>query len=171
MLRIRAVRFEISHELDAPLDAVELAVLSPDLGRRLSRLLKSIESVETVEHALENGELRRVLRFQASAPLPIFKGYNVTRDAMSWSEEWVYRLADHASTWTVFPREQWKRYFRSGGTYQLEPLPDGRTRRTVKGEIEIRAGVLARIIERMAVSEVRKTYDAEADTLRELSTL
>jgi hypothetical protein len=166
------LRFEISHEFDAPLDAVELAVLSPDLGEMMARMLVSkIESVETIEHVFENGALRRVLRFQASAPLAIFRGVNVARDAMSWEEQSVYRLAHHASTWSVAPREQWRRYFRSQGTYRLEPAPDGRTRRTVEGEIEIKAGVLSAIVERMAIAEVRKTYDAEAETLRKLSTL
>jgi hypothetical protein len=39
------------------------------------------------------------------------------------------------------------------------------------GELEVKAGVLSRLIERMALNEVRKTYDAEAATLRTLSTL
>jgi len=165
------LHFEFSHEFDAPLDAVELAVLSPDLGKLMVRLLDKIESVETVEHVLARGELRRVLRFQANAPLPIFKGVNVARDAMSWEEESVYRLAEHASTWSVAPREQFRRYFRSSGTYKLEPAPEGRTRRTVSGQIEIKAGVLSTLVERMAIAEVRKTYDAEAETLRRLATL
>ncbi len=171
------MRFEICHEFDAPLDAVELAVLSPSLGDYLARSLSatkggpSIESVETMEHVIANGQLRRVLRFQASAPLSIFKGHAVTRDAMQWSETWTYRLADHSSTWSVSPKEQWSRYFRSAGTYRLEPVADGRTRRTVVGEIEIKVALLGSLAERMALAEVKKTYDAEADTLRELATL
>lgn len=166
------MRFEITHEFDAPLDAVELAVLSPDLGQMMVSILNSnIESVETVEHHIEGGELRRVLRFQANAPLPIFRGHNVAREAMSWEELSVYRLADHGATWSVAPREQWRRYFRSEGTYRLEAAPGGRTRRTVVGDIEIKLGMIAPLVERMALSEVRKTYDAEAQTLMRLSTL
>ena len=71
------MRFEIRHELDAPLDTVELAAISPDLGRRLAERCKAFESIETLEHALEAGELRRVLRFQASAPLPDRPAANV----------------------------------------------------------------------------------------------
>jgi hypothetical protein len=166
------LHFEINHEFDAPLDAVELAVLSPDLGQMMARLLSTIESVETLEHVIERGELRRVLRFQANAPLAIFKGVNVAREAMSWEEESIYRLAEHASTWSVAPpRQEWRRYFRSKGTYRLESAPEGRTRRTVSGQIEIKAGVLSTLVERMAIAEVRKTYDAEAETLRKLATL
>jgi hypothetical protein len=166
------LHFEIIHELDAPLDAVELAFLSPELGALMAKLLPSaIESVETVEHVLERGALRRVLRFQASAPLAVFRGYDVAREAMSWEEESVYRLAEHASTWSVAPRPKFRQYFRSSGTYKLERVPDGRTRRTVTGQMHIKAGVLTPIVLRMAIAEVRKTYDAEAETLRRLSTL
>jgi len=165
------VHFEISHEFDAPLDAVELAVLSPEIGPMLSRSLSNIESIETVEHVIKDGELRRVLRFQANAPLPIFKGYPIAREAMSWEELSTYRLADHASTWSVSPREQWRRYFRSQGTYRLEPIAGGRTRRVVAGEIHIPVTLLGPLVERMALAEVRSAYDAEAETLRSLATL
>ncbi|MEO7327796.1 MAG: DUF2505 domain-containing protein, partial [Minicystis sp.] len=68
------MHFEYAHELDAPLDAVELAVLSPTLGPMLAKALApGIESVEIVEHVVDAGELRSVLRYQASAPLAIFK--------------------------------------------------------------------------------------------------
>jgi hypothetical protein len=165
------VRFTICHELDVPLDAVELALLSPELGPRLCRRLTSIDSVTTIEHALADGALRRVLRFHASAPLAIFRGHDIARDAMMWEETSTYRLADHASTWSVAPREPWRRYFSSEGTYRLEPLPGGRTRRRVEGALQIRLPVLGPVVERMALVEVRKTYDAEADTLRELTAL
>lgn len=166
------MRFEITHEFDAPLDAVELAVLSPDLGVLMARALSPvIESIEIVEHVIERGLFRRVLRFQANAPLPLFRGHDVAREAMSWEETSVYRLSDHASSWSVSPREQYRKYMRSSGTYQLHKAPDGRTKRHVVGEFEVKAGMLSRMIERMALSEVRKTYDAEAATLRTLSTL
>jgi hypothetical protein len=163
------LHFTICHELDVPFDAVELAVLSPELGPRLAGKVASLESVVTVEHALTGGELRRVLRFQASAPLPIFKGYGVAKDAMTWEERSTYRLSDHASTWQVTPKEQWRKYLRSEGTYRLERLPDGRTRRRVDGALDVRLSFLGPLVERLALVEVQRTYDAEADTLRELA--
>jgi hypothetical protein len=166
----RTVRFEIVHDFDVPLDAVEAAALSPELGARLARRLTRIESVETLDHAREDGAVRRVLRFQASAPLSLFRGTTVARDAMAWQEHWSYRLSEHTATWAVLPKEQYRRYFRSEGTYRLEPCGPGRTRRTVVGELEIQIALMRGVAERMALSEVKKTYDAEADTLRELAT-
>lgn len=168
------MHFEISHELDAPVDVIELAFLSPEMGRLLAlALAPGIESVETVLHEVEDGELRRTLRFQASAPLSIFKGVTVARDALCWETFAFYRLADHTSTWEVKPREQYRRYFRASGTYRLEAIPEGRTRRVVAGDLEILVPVpmIGGLVERIALTEVRKTYDAEADTLRKLATL
>ncbi len=168
------MHFEISHELDAPVDVIELAFLSPEMGRLLAlALAPSIESVETVLHQVEDGELRRTLRFQASAPLSIFKGVTVAREALCWETFAFYRLADHTSTWEVKPREQYRRYFRASGTYHLEAIPEGRTRRVVAGDLEILVPVpmVGGLVERVALAEVRKTYDAEADTLRKLATL
>lgn len=167
------MRFEITHDFDVPLDTLELAVLSPHLGEKLQQALAhtKIESVVTVEHTLENGQLYRVLKFQASAPFAFMNSRHVPKDAMSWHERSTYRLADHASTWAVSPMEQYTRYFSSKGTYRLDALPDGRTRRTVIGEFQVNVRLLGGMIERLALAEVRRTYDAEADTLVQLTTL
>ena len=167
------MRFEISHDFDAPLDTVELAVLSPRLGETLGTALAQtkIESVCTIEHDLKDGTLRRVLQFQASAPFSFLKSYAIPKDAMSWQERTTYSLVEHTSTWSVHPKEQYSRYFRSQGTYKLTELPDGRTRRTVVGELMVNVPVFGPIIERAALAEVRRTYDAEAHTLKQLTTL
>jgi hypothetical protein len=166
------VRFEISHDFDAPLDTVELAVLSPHLGEKLGDALAQtkIESVATIEHHLEDGTLRRVLQFQASAPFSFLERYAIPKDAMRWQERTTYCLAEHASRWSVFPKEQYRRFFRSQGTYTLTTLPGGRTRRTIVGELEVKVPVLGALIERAALAEVRRTYDAEAHTLKQLAT-
>jgi Protein of unknown function (DUF2505) len=168
------VHFEISHEFDAPLDVIELALLSPEVGPMLARsMAPAIASVETVVHEVKDGQLRRTLRFQAAAPLAILKGVTVAREALVWETTVVYRLSDHGATWEVFPREQYRRYFRSSGTFRLDPAPDGRTRRVVTGDLEIPVPVpvVGGLVERVALAEVRKTYDAEAETLRKLATL
>lgn len=167
------MRFEISHDFDAPLDAVELAVLSPHLGEKLQGALArtKIESVATIEHDLRDGTLHRVLQFQASAPFAFLKSYTIPKDAMSWQERSVYRLAEHASRWSVHPKEQYSRFFQSEGVYKLTTLPDGRTRRTVIGDLQVKVPVLGAVIERAALAEVRRTYDAEASSLKQLTTL
>jgi hypothetical protein len=168
------LHFEVAHELDAPLDAVELAVLSPALGPMLAKALApGIASVEIMQHELSGGELRSVLRYQASAPLSIFQGRTIAKDALSWDTCQVYRLASHEARWEVLPREQYRRYFQASGRYLLTALPDGRTRRTIGGDLSIAVPVpmIGPIAERLALAEIRKTYDAEAEVLRSLALL
>ena len=85
----------------------------------------------------------------------------------------TYALGSRTATWEVLPREQYRRYFRARGAYRFEAIPDGRTRRVVSGDLEIPIPVpmLGGLVERVALAEVRKTYDAEAATLCKLATL
>jgi hypothetical protein len=168
------VHFEIAHEFDIPRDAVELAVLSPDLGTRMAARLNGIEIVEQREHVLKDGVLERVWTFQANVQLPAFAARYVTRDMCSWEERSTYELRRHASSWTIVPRVKpaWRRFFDASGTYELVSLGEARTRRVVRGELELRVSPLFRSVgERIIVGEVRKSFDAEAATLRDLATL
>ena len=168
------MRFEFSHEFDAPLDALELAIMSPDLAGMLARHWSAIESVKTVSHNLQIDVFERVWRFQARAPLKLLQGYEVTREMLAWHEHVSYRRGDHSGAWRIVPCDpsgRAKNYFAASGSYQLDPLEDGRTRRTVIGELKIRVKVVGKVLERVALAEVRKAYDAEADALRALCSL
>lgn len=170
------MEFEIAHEVDAPFDRVERAVVSPDLGAVLGEILaasapKKIERVETMKHEARGGEIVRVLRFHAGAPLPFLEKLPIPKDAMTWEETSTYDLTAHASSWEVAPKPEYRRYFSSRGTYLLERTSDAKTRRTVRGELEVNVRVVGKMIERMALAEVRRTYDAEADTLRRLASI
>lgn len=168
------MQFEISHELDAPLDALELALMSPDLGPLLGHAMDNVESVQTVAHELDSGTFHRVWRFQARAPLKILRGYDITRDMMSWDEEWTYDKRDRSAAFAVVPRPTvdmdapWRRHFEARGSYRLDPLSDGRTRRTVAGTIRIDLKLVGRLVERLAVAELEKAYEAEAGVLLSL---
>lgn len=171
------MRFEFIHEFDAPLDALELAMMSPELGGTLARALDAIESIQVVEHELCDGVFRRVWRFQGRAPLELLSGREITRDMMTWDERSSYRLSEHSGEWHVVPRPDvdpdagWRRHFRAEGRYLLDPLREGRTRRKVVGDLVVDVKVVGRVVERLALTELRKAYDAEAEALRALSTL
>lgn len=168
------MHFEISHDFDIPRDAVELAVLSPDLAQRLTPRLNGIERVDQREHALRNGVLERVWSYQANVKLPRFAERYVTRDMCAWDEHSTYELRRHASSWKIVPRvkPEWRQYFDASGTYELIVLGGGRSRRTVRGELELRVPPVFRTVaERMILGEVRKQFDAEAATLRDLANI
>jgi hypothetical protein len=168
------VQFEISHEIDAPLDALELALMSPDLGPLVGHAMESLESVQTLTHEVDDDGFHRVWRFQARAPIKVLRGYEITRDMMSWDEEWTYRHRDHSARFNVIPRPgvdmdaAWRQRFESHGTYRLDPLADGRTRRTVSGTMRIDLKLIGKVVERFAVAELKKAYEVEAGVLLSL---
>ncbi len=167
------MHFEIVHEFDISLDAIELAVLSPGLVDRLAARLSNIESVEQKTHALEGGRLARVWSYQANIKIPSFAKNYVTREMCAWDEVSNYDLKTHSSAWTIEPhvKPEWRKYFTASGRYELVPMGDGRTKRVVRGDLELKVPVVQKVAERMIVNEVKKTFEAEAETLRDLATL
>ncbi len=169
------MRFEIVHEFEIPLDAVELAVLSPDLFSKLKTHLPNMEDVKQTEHHLESGVLHRVWAYQASVklPVPVFAKKIVTREMLSWDESSTYDLKAHEAAWSVVPniKPEWKKYFQAQGKYKLVDAGQGKTKRTVEGELHLRVPIVQKMAERAIVGEVRRMFEAEAETLREMATL
>lgn len=167
------MHFEIVHEFDIPLDALELAVISPTLCQKLAHRLPIMESIQQKEHVLKDARLERVWSYRANARLPAFARAYVTPEMMAWDERSTYDITKHSSEWTISPhvKPEWRRYFASTGTYLLTGLDSGRTKRTVTGTVELRVPVLRNVAEKLIVGEVRKLFDAEAETLRDLATL
>ena len=168
------MEFEIVHEFEASLDALELAVLSPNLIDKLAPRLPNVEQVRQTEHTLENGVLTRVLSYQADVKIPAFARGYVTREMCAWDERFVYTIKSHWSEWTILPKikREWRKHFGAAGTYALVASPGATTKRIVKGSVAIKAPPgLRHLAERMIVNEVRKIFDAEADILRGLATL
>jgi hypothetical protein len=171
------VHFAIAHEFDIPLDALELAVISPNLvdklGATVHKLGGGIEKVTERSRSLKNGVLERVWHYQAHVRLPKFARGYVTPEMTVWDEQSVYEMAKHRGRWTIVPnlKPEWRKYFSATGTYAIEPLGDGRSRRVVKGDLELRVRVVRQVAERLMLGEVKKVFEAEATTLRDMATL
>ncbi|MGH7297670.1 MAG: DUF2505 family protein [Polyangiaceae bacterium] len=171
------MHFEIAHEFDIPLDALELAVISPTLVDKLSVTIHKqgvgIEKVTERSRSLKNGTLERVWHYQANVKLPKFARGYVTPEMTAWDETSVYEMARHRGKWTIVPnvKPEWRKYVSATGTYLIEPLGDGRSRRVVHGDLELRVRVVRQVAERLIVNEVKKAFEAEAATLRDMATL
>jgi hypothetical protein len=171
------VHFEIAHEFDIPLDALELAVISPALvdkfGAKVLELGVGIETIHERARSWNDGVLERVWHYQANVRVPsVFRQY-VTREMCAWTEESVYQMSRHHGRWSITPnvKPEWRRYFSSTGTYEVVPLGGGRSRRVIRGELELRVPLFRPMAERLILSEVRKAFEAEASTLRDMATL
>jgi hypothetical protein len=167
------VQFEISHEFDIPLDALELAVISPTLCQKLAHRLPNMESVHQKEHVLKDARLERLWSYRANVKLPAFARAYIKPEMMAWDERSTYDIRRHAADWTISPhvKAEWRKYFAASGKYALTTLASGRTRRTISGSIDLRVPLFRHVAEKLIVAEVRRTFDAEADTLRDLATL
>jgi len=166
------VQFEIVHEFDIPLDAIELAYLSPRLFDQLSPRLHDMETVTQTTHELVDGILTRVWAFSANMKIPDFAKPHVTKEMLSWEERSTYNLKTHAATWLIVPRvkPEWQKYFKASGTYSLVRRGEG-SARIVRGDLDLAVPVVRPVAERLIVNEVKKTFEAEAATLRDLATL
>jgi hypothetical protein len=167
------VHFEIIHEFDIPRDALELAVISPTLCQKLAHRLSNMESIQQKEHVLSGDRLERVWSYRANIRLPQFARAYVTPEMMAWDERSLYDIKKHSAEWTINPhmKPSFRKYFASTGSYLLTTLDSGRTKRTVSGTVELRVPVLQQVAEKLIVGEVKRIFDAEAETLRDLATL
>ena len=166
------MQFEIVHEFDIPLDAIELAYLSPRLIDELRPRLRHMETVTQTAHDLTSGTLSRVWSFAANVKVPEFAAAHVTPEMLRWEERSTYSLATHEASWVVVPqvKPEWQKYFKASGTYSLVPRGDG-SARVVRGELDLVVPLVRSVAERLIISEVKKTFEAEAATLRGRATL
>jgi Protein of unknown function (DUF2505) len=171
------VQFSFQHELDMPVDAIELALRSPRLSDAFAEQWDGVASVEALEHEASGDHIARVWRCEAKAPLKILRGYEITRDMLTWEEHWRYDTEAHKGNWHIVPRPgvdldaAWRKHFAMRGCYRLEPLPDGRCRRSVEGDLRIEIKMVGKVVERLAVAELRKAFDAEAAAVDNLASL
>ena len=168
------MHFEVVHEFEAPLDALELAILSPHLIDKLGPRLPNVEKVTQVEHRVEGGRMRRVWTYQPNIKIPSFARGHMTAEMCAWQEQSTYTTKTHSSEWVITPakKPEWTKYLRASGTYSLVASDGGTTKRVVVGEVELSVPPLVKqVAERMIVNEVKKTFEAEAATLRDLATL
>lgn len=167
------MHFEIVHEFDIPLDALELAVISPNLQQNIAKRLASAESLLQKEHVLKDGKVDRVWVYRSSVKLPAITKPYITPEQMAWDQVSTYDIKRHAGEWTLTPplKAAWRQYFSAAGTYELEQLETGRTRRKVSGTIELRVPVVRQVAEKLVAAEVKRTFEAEAETLRDMATL
>jgi hypothetical protein len=145
------LHFRIAHDFEIPRDALELAFLSPDLMSKLHQRLNGMRAVQR-KHELRDGVLERVWLYKANVRLHS-----------------RYNLADHESTWEV--ERKGRSWFSAKGTYQLVAVGEANTQRVVEGDVELKVPVVSKVAERMILAQVKKAFETEAETLRDMATL
>ena len=121
---------------------------------------------------MKSGKFERVWSYQANVKVPSFAKAYITKEMLGWDEHSIYDLKSHTAKWKILPKVKpaWRKYFNSSGTYELVRNREG-TKRIITGELELKVPVVRKVAERMIVAEVKKTFEAEAATLRDMATL
>jgi hypothetical protein len=157
------VKFHLEHDFDAPLDAVEEAMVDPVFleGTRLPdvgppKVLSRDDDGDTVTlrvHYHYTGSLdslaRRVLR---------------TSD-VAWTQETMLDRTTHRTTFTVVPKVHPDR-FQCGGVMQLAEA-EGTTHRVIDGELKIKVPLFGSRAEGLIVPGLRSRMNREAELLDE----
>jgi hypothetical protein len=157
------VKFRLEHSFDAPLEAVESAMVDPEFleSTRLPdvgppKVLSRDEDGDTVTlrvHYHYTGSLdslaRRVLR---------------TSD-VAWTQETVLDRSAHRTTFTVIPKVHAER-FQCGGAMQLSDA-GAATERVIDGELKIKVPLFAGRAEGLIVPGLRSRMNREAELLDE----
>jgi len=155
--------FRLEHTFDAPLDAVETAMVDPEFleGTRLPdvgppQVLSREEDGDTVTLRVSyhyTGSLdslaRRVLR---------------TSD-VAWVQETVLDRQAHRTTFTVTPKVHAER-FECGGVMQLTDT-GAVTERVIDGELKIKVPLFGRRAEGLILPGLRTRMNHEAELLDE----
>lgn len=162
------MKFRLEHRFDAPVAAVEAAVLDgPALTAMLARELPAIAAVELLSQKDDGTVVRREVRYTPRSRIPAFAERWITPEMTCWVEVSRYDRASRRFEYEIHPDipARFRDRFESRGEYRLFEQAGGKTGRIVEGFVTIRAGLLSGMAERFLVGEVKQTFDHEARAL------
>lgn len=160
------MRWNVSHAIDAPADAVLAAALDPDTLRGVPAFMPLIASATRVERrALGDGRVLVVDRFEPAFDPPSF-ARGVTREMLGWDMRLTWDLSARAARFVIDPhvKEEWKRYADVRGEYRIEARGE-RCARALSGDLAIHVPVLGALAERFALRTLSAQFEGEARLL------
>ncbi len=161
------MRFAFTHAIDAPLEAVERALLDPVFGDYLREHHAQMEEVATIETREEPGLVHRRVRYRTTALIEKIGPKRVPPEWMAWTEESTYDRARHELRFANVPTVKMVRnLLENRGTIRLVPDGDVRTRVVIEGELRVRVFLLGAIAERIIHAQAEKLLDEQARVMR-----
>jgi hypothetical protein len=164
-----SMELSITHDIDAPLAAIEAALLDPQLLARLPAFAAAIASAREFARRVEGDVLARDALYVATfvpAPLVPF----IPRAWATWIERTAWDRRTHSGSFVVEPQIPLalRRRVTCRGTYTLRAR--GRsTRRTIAGELRIDAPLIGRRAERVLARVIEDQFAGEAALLAALA--
>lgn len=157
------MKFSLEHVFDAPLDAVEAAMVDPVFleGTRLPDV-----GPPKVLSREEDGEIVTLrVNYHYTGSLDSLARRVLRTSDVNWVQETVLDRSTHRTTFTVIPKVYPER-FQCGGVMQLTSSTGG-TERVIDGELKIKVPLFGGRAEGMVVPGLRSRMNREAELLDE----
>jgi hypothetical protein len=162
---------ELEHVFDAPLAAVEAAMLHPDYPSFLVAHHAELSGVSPQSLEDDGAHVRRRIHF---APRPVFEHFGPTKVPPDWFEfveESVWDRREHRLVFDHIPtQDKVRRRLTTRGEMLFSALGPTQTRRLARTEIKVAnlpfmLRPMGSMAEQLLSREARRMYDAEARVL------
>ena len=159
------MEFRFEHAIDAPVAAVERALLATGFAEALAAHARALSEGRVLSLDVMDDRVERVAWFRAEGSW--VAGPFARLGAVAWTERVEWSLASHSGRFTVTPdvRTVLQRRVRCEGTYALVATPEGLTSRHVEGVIEVRAPLVGARAEARVIEMLQAIFDDEASLL------
>jgi hypothetical protein len=157
------MEFHLDHRFDAPLDAVEAAMVNPEFleGTRLPDV-----GPPKVLSREEDGDIVTLrVSYQYTGSLDSLARRVLRTSDVAWVQETVLDRGAHRTRFTVTPKVHAHR-FDCGGVMQLTNA-GAATERVIDGELKIKVPLFGRRAEGLIVPGLRTRMNREAELLDE----
>ena len=155
------MEFEVVQRFAAPVADVAGAFTDPAFYVELAKLPKLGEP-QVLDRAAGDGTVRLRVRYHFAGELSAAARAVLDPARLTWVEESEHDLASHSVTFQLLP-DHYADRLQASGSYRFVPDPDdvSSTIRTSRGEVKVRAPLVAGSVERAIISGLRTHLDDE----------
>jgi hypothetical protein len=159
---VSPVRFQLDQKFAGSPDEVMAAYIDPALYDRMVGLSR-VDAPTVLEVVPEGDIVVMRVRFRFVADLPGAAKAVIEPTKLTWIDETRYDLGAHTASTRLLP-DHYPDRLRAAATSRFEPDPAaaGHTVRRVKGELTVRAPLVAGRVERSIVDGLREHLADEA---------
>jgi len=157
------VKFRLEHSFDAPLDAVETAMVNPEFLE--STRLPDVGPPKVLSREEDGDTVTLRVNYHYTGSLDSLAKRVLRSSDVAWVQETKLDRSAHRTTFTVVPKVHAER-FQCGGVMRLTEA-GGATERVIDGELKIKVPLFCGRAEGLIVPGLRTRMNREAELLDE----